>query len=183
MLKPANILWICFINYLKYYPSINNLDVCQWSFSADHLRSTVSAAPSVYGVFYSFIIHKIKEHFKKVWLHRPRWALQLALLFWNPSLIGGLWDVYALDRLSFLLNQKCGRLRDLIYSDLYEGHSFSAVPAHNSSISLGTLESITLGVSPPWATFCLSSNQARHGRWLKLSTFAAYELESHNKGC
>lgn len=54
----------------------------------------------------------------------------------------------------FLQNQICVRLWlvNLIYSDLYVGHSFSAVPAHNSSISLGTLEFITLNV-PPLATF------------------------------
>lgn len=55
---------------------------------------------------------------------------------------------------SFLQRQECGRLwlRVLIYGDLYVRHSFSAVPAHNSGISLGTLESITLSVSP-LATF------------------------------
>lgn len=72
-------------------------------------------------------------------------------------------------------------LRDVIYSDLYVGHSFSAVPAHNSSISLGTLASITLSVSP-LATFVCRAIKRGWQMARVINFFAGTELESYDRG-
>lgn len=68
------------------------------------------------------------------------------------------------------------RPRRLIYRDLYVGRSSSAAPARSGGISLGTLESITLNVSP-LGHICLPSCRARLEDGSSFYVFAAEELQ------
>lgn len=139
---------------------INQLFKCLLVDLLQIILISILSAPSVYLCLYLF--HNAWN--KNIWHEKSNLPITVYSILRSyfemcPSeegglwvLVGYLWTWLGSDFFPEHWNVWWMCLRDLIYSDLYAGHSFSAVQARNSSISLGALASITLSVSP-LATF------------------------------